>query len=69
MSRLVRMPTSLPSSADRDAGDAVFTHQLIGIRHQVIGGQEKRIDDDAVFRALDAVHLIGLLLNRTYSYE
>ena len=47
--------------ADGHAGDAVFGHQLVGLGQGVARPKPEGIGDHAVFRALDHVHLLGLL--------
>ena len=52
---------------DGHAGDAVARHQFLRVGDEMIRGEEERIGDDAVFRALDLVHLRGLLARWTCS--
>ena len=49
--------------ADRHAGDLELTHQRVRVRDGVVGGQREGIDDNAVLRTLDHIHLIGLRLD------
>ena len=49
--------------ADGDAGDAVFAHQLVGLCQRMLGGQVEGPVDDAVFRTLDPVYVVRLLLD------
>ena len=51
----------LAVAADRHAGNLVFAHQLVGVRHQMLRREEKRVDDDAVFRALNPVDVVSLV--------
>ena len=48
---------------DRNAGDAVFAHQFIGVSQEIIGMKEDRVDDDAVFRPFYLVDFSCLCSN------
>ena len=47
----------------RQAGNAIFVHDVQGLLHGMLGGDRDRIDDHSAFRALDAVDLFGLAIN------
>ena len=49
---------------DRHAGDAELRHEIIGILQGMICGQEERIGDDTILRALYHVDFLCLLLDR-----
>ena len=49
---------------DWHAGDAELRHEIIGILQGVICGQEERIGDDTILRALYHVDFLCLLLDR-----
>ena len=49
--------------ADGHAGDLEPAHDLVGFFHQVVRPQEEGVDDNAVFRTLYPVHLVGLALD------
>ena len=49
---------------DRNAGDAVFRHQRLGVAERFVRRQREGIGDDAVFRALDQIDLLGLHVDR-----
>ena len=59
-SRLVRMPTSLPSLGDRQPGDVVALHDLQGVGDLLLGADGDRIDDHAALALLDLLDLRGL---------
>ena len=63
MSRLVRMPTSLPlpRSTTGKPGDLVLLHQAEGIGERLVGMDGQRIDHHAGFELLDPADLLGLL--------
>ena len=46
--------------ADGHAGDVIFSHEGVGLAQGVAGSQPEGVGDDAVFRALDHVHLLCL---------
>ena len=48
---------------DGHAADLVPLHERDRLAHAVVGREEKRVGDDAVFAALDLVHLARLLLD------
>ena len=48
---------------DGYAADAVLAHQFLGVGDLVLGGKIEGVGDNAVFRALDLVHLAGLLFD------
>ena len=50
--------------ADRHTGNFVARHDVVRIMDKVVRREEKRVDDDAVFRALDPVHLVRLFFDR-----
>ena len=50
--------------ADRHAGDLVAAHQVVGLAHRVLRREVERVDDDAVFRALDHIDEVCLALDR-----
>jgi hypothetical protein len=49
---------------DRDAGDAIAAHQLQRLEDAGVGGERDRVDDHPALRALDAIDLGCLLLDR-----
>ena len=54
----------LAADGDGDARDVVPFHDQAGFADHGVGAQGDRVDDDAVFGALDLVDLEGLLLDR-----
>ena len=63
-SRLVRMPTSLPSLVTGHAGDAVARHQRLRVGDRLVGTDGDRVHDHAALAAFDAVHLFRLPVDR-----
>ena len=49
-------PNEFPVLTDRHAGNFVASHNGVCILYCMVGGQEKRVDNDPVFRTLDAVY-------------
>ncbi|MPN42483.1 hypothetical protein SDC9_190040 [bioreactor metagenome] len=45
---------------DRHAGYPVLGHERVRVRHPVVGRQEKRVGNHAVFAAFHLVHVFGL---------
>ena len=56
-------PDEFAVDRNRYTGDAIFTHQFIGIGQEVIRVKENGIDDDAVFRPFYLVDFTGLSCN------
>ena len=46
---------------DRHAADLVLLHDAAGVADGFVGRQRDRVGNDAVFAALDLVHLVGLV--------
>ena len=53
----------LSALCDRNAGDPELAHQVLCIQQSVLGRKREGIGDNAVLRALDLVHFLGLCLD------
>lgn len=53
----------LPVLADGHAGNLILAHDLVRVIDEMLGRKVERVGDDAVFRTLDGVDLVGLPLD------